>query len=226
MKIEQKTVRMELKALEQTGEFVGMSSVFGNVDLGGDIVEKGAFSKSISERGGKFPLLYGHKINVGVSYVAEKDFALETRGFINLESASGREVFSNMQFYKKHGMDFGMSIGYAQVPGKTEFRGDTRILREVKLFENTLTEFPMNELARVTSLKDISALVEELKSGRRFSAATRAEITSTIDQLQALLNEAAPVSESEKAAKTPAEPVEDHSQVISIIENIRSMIPQ
>lgn len=225
MKIEQKTFRMELKELGDAGEFIGMSSVFGNVDQGGDIVMPGAFTKSVAERGGKFPLLYGHRVNIGVSYVAEKDMALECKGFINLDTATGREVHSNMRFYKQHGLDFGMSIGYAHVPGKTDFKGDTRVLREVKLYENTLTEFPMNELARVTGLKDISELIEEFKAGRKFSGESRAEITAAIEKLQALLSEGAAEegTPAEAAKSIPAEPAQDHSKVIQSIASIRAL---
>ena len=45
----------ELKAYssdeENKGEFTGYASVFGNVDLGGDIVERGAFQKSLRRKG-------------------------------------------------------------------------------------------------------------------------------------------------------------------------------
>ena len=40
---------IEAKFATRTGELTGYGSTFGNVDLGGDIVAPGAFTKSISE---------------------------------------------------------------------------------------------------------------------------------------------------------------------------------
>ncbi len=48
--METKHVQMELKATGDAGTFTGYGSVFGNVDLHGDIVEKGAFTETLRER--------------------------------------------------------------------------------------------------------------------------------------------------------------------------------
>jgi len=150
MNIEHKHCRMAIKSVEDSGQFIGISSVFGNVDQGGDMVMPGAFTKTIQEKGGKFPLLYSHRTNVGVSYVEEKANGLECKGFLNLDTIPGREAYSNLKMFEKHGVPFGMSFGFLPVPGKIDWKDGVRILREVKLYENTLTETPINEQARVT----------------------------------------------------------------------------
>jgi HK97 family phage prohead protease len=48
----------------------------------------------------------------------------------------------------------GLSIGFDTV--RSVMKGKVRQLTEVKLFEISLTPFPMNELATVTSVKDAS----------------------------------------------------------------------
>jgi len=150
-----KSLKLRLKELDESGKFIGLSSVYGNRDYGGDVMVKGAFTKTLKDSGGKFPLLYGHKINVGVSYCEDTDEGLQTTGFLNLEKQVGKDLLSDMRFYKEHGLEFGMSIGYLPVSGKVEQKADGRYLKEVQLFENTLTEMPMNTRARVQELKEL-----------------------------------------------------------------------
>ena len=54
--------RMEWKEAsgeQQLGEFSGHAAVFGNRDLGGDIIEAGAFARTLKARDGKAVLLLG-----------------------------------------------------------------------------------------------------------------------------------------------------------------------
>ena len=46
---EYKSFKFELESADESGEFSGYAAVFGNKDSGGDIIEKGAFSKTIRE---------------------------------------------------------------------------------------------------------------------------------------------------------------------------------
>jgi hypothetical protein len=55
----------------------------------------------------------------------------------------------------------GLSIGYDTV--RSVMKGKVRQLTELKLFEISLTPFPMNELALVTSVKDASDPVEQFR---------------------------------------------------------------
>lgn len=155
MTLETKTVRMEIKELGEDGTFVGLAAVYNNRDLGGDVILPGAFTKTIADNGGKFPLLYGHELNVGISEVEDTASGLLAKGRLNLGKQAARDVHSDMKFYHDNGLAFGMSIGYLTLPSRTEVKDGTRYLREVKLFENTLTEFPMNEKARVQMVKSL-----------------------------------------------------------------------
>jgi phage head maturation protease len=55
----------------------------------------------------------------------------------------------------------GLSIGYDTV--RSSMKDGTRQLLELKLFEVSLTPFPMNELATVTSVKDASDPVGQFR---------------------------------------------------------------
>ena len=51
---------LNTKALDSTGEFEGLGSTFGNIDLDGEIIEPGAFKRALKKRGGKIKVFYGH----------------------------------------------------------------------------------------------------------------------------------------------------------------------
>jgi phage head maturation protease len=57
---EEKDFRFELKAVDADGTFVGLAAVYGNVDLGGDSIDAGAFKRTLADRGGEIKLLWQH----------------------------------------------------------------------------------------------------------------------------------------------------------------------
>ena len=63
----------------------------------------------------------------------------------------------------------GLSIGYDTI--RSVVKGSVRQLTEVKLYEVSLTPFPMNEMALVTSVKDASDAVAQFR--RVMSQCTR-----------------------------------------------------
>lgn len=181
---ERKQVEVEFKieSITDPGEFEGLASVFRNVDLGKDIVHPGAFTKTIRDRNGRVPLMSRHEVPVGVAYVEETATGLKARGVLNLDKESAREIYSDIKFYRDHEMPMGMSIGYTAIPDKVDIKDGIRNLHEVKLFEVTLTEFPMNPEARVAAVK--SAELREGKAGRRQSAASQENITRAMSSMQ------------------------------------------
>lgn len=87
--MERKEASLDLKDINETGEFVGHASVFGNIDLGGDVITKGAFRKSINDNGGRFPLLDGHSETVGAVVAEEDGYGLKSRAKSTLKRPSG-----------------------------------------------------------------------------------------------------------------------------------------
>ena len=66
-----------MPADDQGGTFVGSASVFDNVDYDGDIVRRGAFSKSLLG-GTPIPLIWMHKADDARCYVGDVVEATET----------------------------------------------------------------------------------------------------------------------------------------------------
>lgn len=163
-----KQIPFELKELSETGEFVGYAAIFGNVDLGNDVIEPGAFAKSIEVFGNKVRLMDGHKVRIGVAQVEETAVGLKAYGKINTAKQSGAEAYSDLKFYRDNGLPMQMSIGFltvkADMPPMT--KDGARHLRELRLFEVTITELPMNEKAQVLQVKSISEVIASIKAAR------------------------------------------------------------
>jgi len=163
-----KNIPFEFKKLSDDGDFVGVASVYGNIDLGNDVVDPGAFDKSIAQLGNKVRLMDSHKVRIGVATVETTSVGLKATGKINTKKQSGLEALSDLRFYRDNGMPMGMSIGYetidADPPAKTN--DGARHLKQVRLWEVTITEFPMNMAAQVTSVKSISDLIASVKANR------------------------------------------------------------
>lgn len=153
-------VHLEIKDLSIEGTFKGYGAVFGNKDMGGDVITSGAFSKTLSEQK-MMPLLWHHHTDqpIGVFSGSEDMKGLAVDGALNLDVQQAREVHSLM----KQGAVTGLSIGY--VPVRKDWVGDTRMLRELKLYEVSLLPFPMNPQAQVSGVKstdDFALLMREI----------------------------------------------------------------
>jgi uncharacterized protein len=209
-----KDFRFKLADLNDSGTFEGIASVYGNKDSYGDVVEAGAFTKTLQERGDEVPLLWSHDITnpVGTGKVSDTSTGLAIKGTLDLDTQAGRDAYSRM----RKGIAKGLSIGYSVLNDAWDSQRKVRRLLEVKLYEVSLVVFPANELATVTGVKGAEALAglyEELKSGRTLSTATRKRIEMAITDLAALLSEAD--ADDDEAAKSKAiEPELLHSMVL------------
>ena len=145
------------------GEFEGYGSIFGNKDLGNDVVEPGAFAKSLRRRKPKsVKMLWQHKQDepIGVfDMITEDGEGLAVKGRLALGTQRGREAYELM----KMGALDGLSIGYKVDPDKQEYdsRRRRRMLKEIDLMEISLVTFPMNPQARVSAVKGADMTIRE-----------------------------------------------------------------
>lgn len=146
--LERKSFKLEVKSTSvenNIGKFDGYCAIFNKLDFNGDIILPGAFKRSLDLQGNKRPLYFEHIPHelLGAGFVEEDDTGLKINGEINQDTQIGREQFSNMQ---KGYLDT-MSIGYMTV--LADFIGSTRYLKEIALWETTLTTLPAMPDARV-----------------------------------------------------------------------------
>jgi uncharacterized protein len=153
MEIKYMTFAAEVKAVSEAGgigKITGYGSVFGVIDSYGDIVERGAFMKSLSEKGAPV-MLWQHNQDepIGVWKIATEDSnGLLLEGEINLKVQRGLEAYE----LAKQGAFKGLSIGY-RAAGETTDTNGVRHLKEVELYEVSLVTFPANRSALISAVK-------------------------------------------------------------------------
>lgn len=154
-----KDIPFEVKELGETGQFSGYAAAFHNEDLGGDIIMPGAFTKTIADNATR-TLLWSHNQEkpIGVTTVHEDTKGLVVDGRLNMDVMQAREAHSLM----KQGAIKGLSVGYTVV-GK-DWRGATRVIKEMKLHEVSLVSIPMNPHAQVISIKSLDDFEQMLRN--------------------------------------------------------------
>lgn len=154
--MELKSIATEIKAADEEGVFEGYFSVFGNVDDGGDVVEKGCWAKTLMESKERVKVFYAHdpsKVIAPTPEVLQEDsFGLYAKGRLILDSFWGKEVWA---LIKENAINEG-SIGYRAI--KYDFDEDNyRHLREAKLYEISPVPLGMNALTAIRAAKSAIA---------------------------------------------------------------------
>lgn len=161
----------EIKNIDSTNEefyvLEGYASTFGNIDLGDDIVEKGAFAKSIIKNP-SVPVLSGHDMQEKIgdtTRMKEDEVGLFVEIILPKDDTfvTGR-IMPQMKSSKIAGRLQEMSIGFRIIDSSRETREgkQVRLLNEVDLFEISLVSKAMNPQAKVTDFKKDSSSDEDL----------------------------------------------------------------
>jgi len=220
-----KTQAFELKSIDESGEFEGIASVYGNKDSYGDVVEPGAFTKTISERGTGIPILWQHGEPIGKGEVTDAGGYLHIKGKILEGVTHGADAIK----LAKAGIVKGLSIGYRTIKSQWDVEAKVMRLQELKLYEVSFVTFPANELAMLTGIKSetdddeaIRTIYDyqlSIKAGRTLSASTRQRLQSTIEALSALLTEADALDEAAKSLDT--EPQKHSVDLLAALREFR-----
>lgn len=169
-------VGFEIKQLDVDADpdffiFEGLASTFGNIDLGEDIVQAGAFRESLEK---ELPvILWQHDRwePIGVSIEAKEI----TEGLFIKGKLPRKDTFVSGRVIPQ--MDVGsvrkMSIGFIPVEVHLDNETGVRTLIKVILKEVSLVTFPMNPLANVTAFKCEVGQAKEIKTKRDFEKALR-----------------------------------------------------
>lgn len=129
----------------------GLGAAFDNIDSYNDVIQKGAFAKTLVDRKGRIAFAYQHDLRQPIGKILD---AKETDGGLWLEvmiSASEKGIQTKV----KEGILNEMSIGYVTINSRNETRGEVevKILTEVKLYEVSLVTVAANPLAVVETMK-------------------------------------------------------------------------
>lgn len=143
---------LNIKSVEESGQFAGYASVFGVVDNQRDVMLRGAFSRTLKGRVSEIKLLWQHQQEepIGVfTTIAEDANGLYVEGKLLMQVQRAKEAHALLM----EGAISGLSIGYSPVRYAIDEKTGVRKLAEVELWEISLVTFPANDAAHVTVVK-------------------------------------------------------------------------
>lgn len=185
-----KQLRFNVKSLDDSageGVFSGYASTFGNKDLQGDVIAKGAFAETLEKDyygGAGIPIHWNHQDGKPTDIIGRTLSAVEDeKGLLISAQLNIEDNPTAQQAYDllKDGMVHQMSIGF--VPTKTAWiteKGDGpwgghSEFQQIKLFEISVVPVAANQQAEILAVK----------SGRAISSANEEKLRASL----ALLNE-------------------------------------
>lgn len=152
MDIERKTVSFKVEDVdEEEGTFTGYAATFSDKpDSYGDIIDQGAFKKTLKERGRHIVSLFNHSIMEPIgkpTEMAEDEKGLYIKAKLTLGVQRAKEVLALM----KDGVITQMSIGYDTV--KQSYEEGIRHLKEIRLYDVSPVVFAANTEAVIIGVK-------------------------------------------------------------------------
>lgn len=127
----------------------GYASIYDDADLNGDIVKRGAFSRSLAKKPpDQIRMLYQHASQTPLGrwmHMEEDEIGLYVIGELFLDAPTAAEVYTML----RGGALDGFSIGYRVIEAD-RFKKGGRKIRRADLWEISVVTFPMAPRARVT----------------------------------------------------------------------------
>ncbi len=190
-------VKMEIVKGEDEvniGVIEGYASTYGNTDLGGDVVEKGAFTQTLKHKNNSVPLLLDHGYKTtdiaGIAYLEDDEKGLYLKAEMPLDIPEVANAYKKTKFMIERGGKMGLSIGYDTIKALPSEDG-TRRLKELALHEVSITPFPMNTEAQIMAAKARkSAAQPKPKNVTRRKAVTLSQdddFSSLVDEIKQLI---------------------------------------
>jgi len=142
MRLETKQAALAIEDVELDGSFSGYASVFGLPDLGNDVIERGAFARSLAKGGvSGVRMLWQHDAAepIGVwTAIREDARGLYVEGRLAKGVARARDA---LELMRGGGLD-GLSIGFRTVKARKDARTGLRHIIEADLWEISVVPFP------------------------------------------------------------------------------------
>lgn len=138
---------------DNDGAFSGYAAATGNVDLGNDIIMKGAFSEWLKTAdASRVRVLWNHDWDrpIGKNMaMTEDEKGLLVDGELLLDIKKAQETRTLIQ---NNAID-GLSIGYYVNKGDYTFENNVRIIKKLSVLEYSFVTFAMNPNAIVNDMK-------------------------------------------------------------------------
>lgn len=167
-----KNCTLEVKDVTSDGIVTMYVSAFDNIDSDGDVMVKGAYEKTISERGPKgsnrIKQLWQHETwnPIGVPVEMEEDsMGLLVRSYISdIRGGDYRKMY-------KEGIITEHSVGFQTM--KEDRMQDARYIKEVKLWEYSAVTWGANERTPVLAKSNDKETIQR-EANRRYKAISKA----------------------------------------------------
>ena len=168
------TVPFQIKANGDARKIDGHGAVFGNLDLGGDIIVPGAFTASLAthKAAGTMPAMFWmhqwDKVPGMWDAMSEDETGLKVLGTL-ADTPLGEEIATLTRMKAVRGL----SIGYSGIEVDYTEDGD-RLLKVLDLYEVSIVSLAMNPLAMIEGVKTrLSASGEYVPTRREFEHTLR-----------------------------------------------------
>ena len=155
MELQTKALSGDIEDIDEKGVVTMYVNAFGNVDSDGDISQKGAFTKTISEQFRRMKHLYRHNADLQIGLPIEMkqdDFGLLVRSELNLKKPIAMDVYTDYHQAKRLDRPMEHSIGFKVKKRDTKNRA---IITEYELWEYSTVTWGANELATMVDLKSL-----------------------------------------------------------------------
>lgn len=185
--METKDFKFALQELDERGSFKGYASIFGALDSYNDVVEPGAFKKTLRENK-QFPMLWSHDTDqpLGIIRGEEDEKGLRVEGNFNMDVQKAVEIRSLV----KQGAVNGLSIGYETVKEQPDKQTGARRLKEINLWEVSPCVFQACPGALISEVKAVSLeqAVASLLRQKDLGATLRDEEKELLQRAAAKIN--------------------------------------
>jgi HK97 family phage prohead protease len=233
MEMKRATIPFNIKQADvnnDMGLFEGYGSMFGNIDFGGDIVEGGAFRKSLAEwsEKGQLPQLLGFHKNSNVIgdwlEMREDEKGLYVKGQLWVKGDKRIEQAVVAHNIMRGTGPKGLSIGYSVKDSELEeFQGGTvRRLKEVELFEVSVVGYAMNPKADVTAVKSMTDADGRLLSKREVEKILR-ESGLSKRQSQAFIAKGYEGIERDAKTNLDLDESDSHSDLSGLAQSLKNL---
>ena len=199
--MERITAPLELKEANADGTFTGYAAVFGNIDLGDDVIEQGAFKKVKTTKDGKLRTAFYHRLDqlAGKASFFQDSYGLRVEAKLSLGVSYVRDAYELM----KDGVLDGLSVGFDILTGGATWEErdgrSIRVITAAELWEFSIVPFGMNPEALVDSVK--AATIRDFEAQLRSLGYSRAEAKALAGGGFASLRHRDGVADSEKLAE-------------------------
>jgi HK97 family phage prohead protease len=171
---------------ESEGRFSGYASAYAR-DLQGDKILPGAFGQTIADKKGKVPILYNHddqRMPLGISTsLAEDGKGLLLNGRLFMGTSAGADAYEMLKAAADEGYRMGMSIGFIANDWDWDAAENVRSIKEIDLWEVSLTPFPAQPKAYVADVKNLRDFEKYLREAEHFSRADARKVLRLVADL-------------------------------------------